>query len=461
MATETVREAIENKNSIYLWQNDNPKGTIELSKDKQFIKCVKDNGKIVEYWYDLSKAQFLAHYSTQREDKYVNIKSITHWFTNCNIITYDYKFAKLILFNKNHVKFNSYKNPAHFIGGLGISSCARYEQWESIGIKIKEAEDILDNPNDGKEHRHKYYKTREIIYKSPSQVNKKLVQELKKYTTPISINELNRYLRDDSDSMYKKHQILRKLIEYEQMPQYSDLFLVEENGWRNHGLESVISTSNHTWDKSKLLYILTKYNIDTDRFVKYLRQLKDFEHTTIEWIIHNYEDYLKAEKQLRGGKLRKMDKYPSNLVQMHHNKTSIIKEIEREKRRLKDLEQKEKDKVIYESQKDLAWKPRNSDYCIIVPKNADDVVEEGNKMNHCVGSYIGRISKKDTFIVFMRKQEEEDAPYITVEVKNGNICTALGYMNRRINKKEKIFLEKYAKAKNLEYTAYDKIGDDI
>lgn len=461
MATETVREAIENKNSIYLWQSDDPKGTIELSKDKQFIKCVKDNGKIVEYWYDLSKGQFLAHYSTQREDKYVNIKSITHWFTNCNIITYDYKFAKLILFNKNHVKFNNYKNPAHFIGGLGIPSCVRYEQWESTGVKIKEAEDILNDPNDGKEHRHEYYKISETICKSPSQVNKKLIQELKKYTTPIPIRELNRYLRDDSDSMYRKHQILRKLIEYEQMPQYSDLFLVEENGWRNHGLESVISTNNHTWDKGKLLYILTKYNIDTDRFVKYLRQLKDFEHTTIDWIIYNYEDYLKAEKQLRGGKLRKMDKYPSNLVQMHHNKTSMIKEIEREKRRLKDLEQKEKDKVIYESQKDLAWKPRNSDYCIIVPKNADDVVDEGNKMNHCVGSYIGRISKKDTFIVFMRKQEEEDAPYITVEVKNGNICTALGYMNRRINNKERIFLEKYAKAKNLEYTAYDKIGGDI
>ena len=96
--------------------------------------------------------------------------------------------------------------------------------------------------------------------------------------------------------MYKKHQILRKLIEYEQMPQYSDLFLVEENGWRNHGLESVISTNNHTWDKSKLLFILTKYNIDTDRFVKYLRQLKDFEHTTIDWVIHNYEDYLRFRK---------------------------------------------------------------------------------------------------------------------------------------------------------------------
>ena len=44
------------------------------------------------------------------------------------------------------------------------------------------------------------------------------------------------------------------------MPQYSDLFLVEENGWRNHGLESVISTNNHTYDKGKLLYILTTSN---------------------------------------------------------------------------------------------------------------------------------------------------------------------------------------------------------
>lgn len=461
MATETVREAIKNGNPIYLFKNQNPKGTIELKKDKQFIKCTKDTGKIVEYWYDLSKRQFLAHYSTNKEDRYVNIKSITQWFTNCNIITYDYKFAKMVLFNKNHRDFKDYSNPARFINGLGYSSCVNYEQWESIGIKIKEAEDVLDEPNVGREvNRHRYnYKISDRIYKKPSEIDKQLIQILKEYTIPISISELNNYLSDDYG--WNKHQILQKLIDYEKIPQYSDLFLVKENGWRNHGLESVISTNNHLWDKKKLLNTLVEYNINIDRFVKYLRQLKDFEHTTIAWVIDNYSDYLEAEKYLRDGKLRKMNKYPSNLVQMHHNRTSVLAEIKRQKRRLKELEQKEKDKKIYESHKDLEWKPRNSDYCIIVPESADDVIEEGNKMSHCVGSYIGRISDEETFIVFMREKETEDVPYITVEIQNGYLSTALGYMNRRLNKKEKLFLEKYAEKKDLIYTAYNKVGGDI
>ena len=144
---------------------------------------------------------------------------------------------------------------------------------------------------------------------------------------------------------------------------------------------------------------------------------------------------------------------------MHHNRTSVLKEIRREQERLKDLEQREKDKAIYASYKDLAWKPRKNDYCIIVPESADDVVEEGNKMSHCVGGYIGRISCEETFIVFMRKQKYEDVPFITVEIKNGKLCTALGHSNRRLTPVEKEFLEKYADKKGLEYTAYTRLTE--
>ena len=38
MATETVREAIENKNSIYLWQSDDPKGTMYVCFKKMQLK---------------------------------------------------------------------------------------------------------------------------------------------------------------------------------------------------------------------------------------------------------------------------------------------------------------------------------------------------------------------------------------------------------------------------------------
>ena len=64
-----------------------------------------------------------------------------------------------------------------------------------------------------------------------------------------------------------------------------------------------------------------------------------------------------------------------------------------------------------------------------------------------------------TFIVFMRKQKYEDVPFITVEIKNGKLCTALGHSNRRLTPVEKEFLEKYADKKGLEYTAYTRLTE--
>lgn len=456
--TETIREAMKNNHPIFLWKQKNPKGTIELKKDKQFIKCIKNNGKVVEYWYDLSEKKFMAHYSTKKEDRYVNVKSITSWFSGYNIITYNYKFAKTIIFNKNHSSFKNFKNPARFINGLGYSSCINYEQWESIGIKIKEVEDELDNPNIGRPISQYRYKYHSQIWKQPSEVDKKIIKILQQFENPITIPELNDFISDDYN--WDKHMILLELMKYEKEPEYEDLFLVRESRYGYSELESVISTSKYTYSRNKLLNIIYKFNIDIERFVKYLRQLKDFEHTDIRWVINNYDDYLEAELYLRNNRKRKMNKYPSNLVQMHHNRTSVLADIKAEKERLKNLEQREKDKKIYESYKNLEWKPYTQDYCIIVPSCADDVIEEGNKMNHCVGSYIGRISDEKTFIVFMREKENKDIPYITVEIQNGQLCTALGYMNRVLDKDEKKFLEKYAEKKNLKYTAYTKIGDD-
>lgn len=455
--TMLVREAMENGLAIELF--DGHKGTIELKHEGKWIKAKKDIDNNKEYHLDMTTGKFLTHYYNNRKDRYVNIKNITQWFTQARIITYDYKFAKLVLFNKRQEAFSSYSNPARFIAGLSHKNCSNCEKWESIGVRIEEVEQILNEYNVGRQVERSRWRRQffDRIRYAPNEIDKESLKIIQNYKDPLSIKKLNAYCSNDYS--YQKHIILQKLIKYEKQEEYADLFLVEEFGWRKHGLESIISTDNHSWDKSRLLNIIEQYNIDVDRFVKYLRELKDFERTNIDWVLDNYKDYLEAELFLRGGKLRKVNKYPNNLVQMHHNRTSVLKEIRREQERLKDLEQKEKDKDIYASYKDLAWKPRKNDYCIIVPESADDIVEEGNKMNHCVGGYIGRISCEETFIVFMRRQKYEDVPFITVEIKNGKLCTALGYSNRRLTPVEKEFLEKYADKKGLEYTAYTRLTE--
>ena len=453
---ETVREAIKNNHPIELFKGQ--KGTIELIHNGKWIICKKDTDNNKEYHYDMKEECFLSHYYNNREDRYISLKSITNWFSNARIITYDKKFAKMIMFNKNTSDFKLYTNPARFIAGLSFRKCTTFEKWESIGVKLKEVEDWLNSPNRPIQMERGYRKgcNHNYICKEPSTVDKRIIQVIKR-EMPLTIQQLNDYIDYDFD--YKNYEILQKLKEYEQKEEYSEVFLVEEHGYRNHNLESMISTENHTWDRKRLINLIKDYNLDIDKFVQYLKELKAFEHTNVYWITRNYKDYLEAELELRGGKLRKVNKYPKNLVQMHHNRTSVVTEIKREKERLKNLEQKEKDKKIYESHKWLEWMPKNEPYCIVIPKSADDVIDEGNQMNHCVGSYVSRISNETTFIVFMRWKDVPESSYITVEIQNDKLCTALGQNNRRLEKEERIFLQKYANEKGLQYTAYNWIGD--
>ena len=449
-----VKEAINQEMPIILFQGD--KGTITLTHDKQWIKATKDIDTRKEYWISLDDGAVMSHYHYNKEDKYVSFKSVMQWFANAQIITYDYKFAKIVLFSKQSNELKDYSSPIRFIQALGKQSTI-YEEWIATGIKIKELEDTLETYNIGERvQRGHRFTTRSRLYKKPSDIDKQLLQTIKKYKNPIPISTINYYCEDGYT--YRKHTIFQKLLEYEEQEEYSDLFLVNKTGWRERfKKESMISTENHTYDRSKLINIINDYNIDVDRFVKYLRELKDFERTSISWICSNYKDYLDAELFLRGGKLRKINKYPSNLVQMHHNRTSVMKDIELEKERLKDKEARERDRKIYESYQHLEYKPRKSDYCIVIPKDCDDVIEEGNKLHHCVGGYIGRISSEETFIIFMRRKDMEEIPFITVEVRDNCVCTALGLTNRRLDEDERKFLQQFANKKGLKYTAYPVI----
>lgn len=215
--------------------------------------------------------------------------------------------------------------------------------------------------------------------------------------------------------------------------------------------EEIFKPLNNRYDSEfrikAILRLIWKYNLNVDRFIEYVKYLTNYEYTDILWLSYNYEDYLDAEYMLRGEKLSKMTKYPKNLVQAHHNRTSIRKIIEEEKLKLKLGKAKELEKQLYAAHKNLEYK--GSKYSIVVPNDSDDVIQEGNNLNHCVGSYVGKIFRGETFIVFMRRTDDIDTSFITVEIRNGEIVTALGQQNRVISIEERNFLHRYANAKGI------------
>ena len=63
-----------------------------------------------------------------------------------------------------------------------------------------------------------------------------------------------------------------------------------------------------------------------------------------------------------------------------------------------------------------AWEFEYGDFKIVIPTTAQDIVTEGNRMHHCVGSYVGRVLNGDTYICFVRHKDTPDECYITCQV---------------------------------------------
>lgn len=80
---------------------------------------------------------------------------------------------------------------------------------------------------------------------------------------------------------------------------------------------------------------------------------------------------------------------------------------------------------------------------IILPKSGAEIKEEGQALHHCVGNYVERVAKGETMILFVRKENEPDIPYFTLEYKDGKVAQCRGEHNCPMTKDVKAFVEAF------------------
>lgn len=74
---------------------------------------------------------------------------------------------------------------------------------------------------------------------------------------------------------------------------------------------------------------------------------------------------------------------------------------------------------------------------VIQPKEIQDIIEEGRTLHHCVGGYANRHAAGELTIMFLRKKDEPDTPYYTIEVSNElKIVQCRGYRNNNAGNKK-------------------------
>lgn len=166
------------------------------------------------------------------------------------------------------------------------------------------------------------------------------------------------------------------------------------------------------------------------KMLKYIEGLKsEGPYAMRNQEVNDYHDYL----QLAAGLGYNLDDdwilYPKNLKERHDQLT------EEQNERKVELEKEsddKKDRKLKRTIKRKGWtryEMETEELLIRLPECAHEIRKEGNAQHHCVATYMDRMVAGETCILFIRKKEEPDKSYYTVEVRDNEVIQVRGKYN--------------------------------
>ena len=126
-----------------------------------------------------------------------------------------------------------------------------------------------------------------------------------------------------------------------------------------------------------------------------------------------------------------------DITVLHDNLLALERADREERNRLYAMREEER-KAEYKKKFDKLQEDRvkkfeshGEKYSIVVPKSLAEITSEGMSLSHCVGSYLESHAQGNTNIVFLRKNDEIDTPFYTIEVNPQNYVVQIhGKHNR-------------------------------
>lgn len=168
---------------------------------------------------------------------------------------------------------------------------------------------------------------------------------------------------------------------------------------------------------------------------------------SIKSILRTWEDYLSMAQRANMNVNDAIIYRTSCLYQRHNELVEIIEKMDAAIKAQEILAKYPGiDKIILEVKEKYEYKDK--EYAVVAPEKVNDILYEGSVLHHCVDkgeNYFDRILKKETFILFLRKSEEIDKPYYTLEIEPGGtirqIRTEYNRQNDDIKRAERFLQE--------------------
>lgn len=195
-----------------------------------------------------------------------------------------------------------------------------------------------------------------------------------------------------------------------------------------------------------------RYNMplaDVCSFFEQLREERSKVHPSYSDLIRDWEDYQKWCRYLN---VDLTDKYyclppVKDFYRFHDERCQEYEKVqeEEERKRIAALNEamKERMKVTQEIITEVTKNMRSKDLFIKLPMDLNELKVEGEKLHHCVRTYIPKVAEGKTLILFIRRTNDPDTPYYTMEFKDGDVAQCRGYGNCSMRPDVQRFVDRF------------------
>lgn len=214
------------------------------------------------------------------------------------------------------------------------------------------------------------------------------------------------------------------------------LLQLEESTGKQFSDDQITFMTQHSLDIDALNQVIRYTTVG--RAIKYLIQNKNYSKKTNN-TLHDWNDYIENCKVLKYDLKNEFILFPKHFKQAHDNVADLI-----------IIKQNKKNDKLFAKRMLLANQDYNYEtkkYTIKIPETTGEIINEGQQLHHCVGTYVDRILKGESLILFIRLVEEPEKPFYTMEIKQGKVTQVRGKNNNNITPEVNAFVEGFKRKK--------------
>lgn len=251
------------------------------------------------------------------------------------------------------------------------------------------------------------------------------------------------------DIMMVRKELYRKMLANGN-PTYDDLIKYQDMTKFNLATEDDYKFWHKYFNNNSYHY---RYQTDPaqrfrEHFKKSWYQLDKYATETKDFSISLYEDYLKMCDDLNYDMNNTFVVFPKDLKQAHDNLVGLWNKHKNEEAVKKAKARNNEYNVLRDKYTEqFAFAEDNLQ--IVVPNGCEDICLEGQKLHHCVGTYIDKVCKGMSIILFVRNIAKITKPFYTMEVKENRIVQCRGFGNKEVTDEVRKFISDFASMKQL------------